>query len=252
MERLRHGGIWSEVAGSLEGDDWDADLGGGPTMWTLRRLGLSFAVLLCLVAVGCRGASAPGSGDASKQQASGVEAAEVRSGHGDPGQGSTEPDASHPSQASAGTPAVPGSPGAVGAPGERSRSAQAKGAPIRIPTFLHDQGRPLAEVRSELVSGITRQCGGVLCLKLRDEAREGSGYDSCTFWKTEPDQESTVRRGTTVVIVSGTGPCATEPTVQSPSTTDTEPDDTTPPTSGPDGTQPPATGSPGGPPPTTS
>jgi len=221
-------------------------------MWTLRRFGLSFVVLLCLVAVGCGRASAPGSGDASKQQATGVEAAKVRGDQGDSGQGSTEPDASDSSQASGGASAAPGSPGAVGAPGERSGSAQAKGAPIRIPTFLHDQGRPLADVRSELVSGITRQCGGVLCLKLRDEAREGSSYDSCTFWKTEPDQESTVRRGTPVVIVSGTGPCATEPTVGSPSTTDTEPDGTTAPTGGPDGTQPPATGSPGSPPPTTS
>jgi hypothetical protein len=245
-------------------------------MLTLRRFGLSFVVLLCLVAVGCGRAPAPASGDASKQQASGVEGAEGRDDQGDSGQGSAEPEASGPSQApggasdeaagrrsggatptghgngSGGAPEAPGSPGAVGAPGERSGSAQAKGAPIRIPSFLDDQGRPLAEVRSELVSDITRQCGGVLCLNLRDEAREGSGYDSCSFWKTDPDQDSTVRRGTTVVIVSGTGPCATEPTVQSPSTTDTEPDVTAPPSSVPDGTQPPATGSPGSPPPATS
>jgi hypothetical protein len=237
-------------------------------MWILRRFGLSFVVLLCLVAVGCGRSSAPDSSEAPRQHANGAQAGDVSGpssdgSEADPGQGSSRADASDPGQASngaseedaaqrsggatstdpgqrsGGAPEASGAPGAAGAPGDRSGNAQAVGAPIRIPSFLHDQGRPLAEVRSEIVSGIERQCGGVVCLKLRDEAREGSGYDSCTFWKTEPPQESTVRRGTTVVVVSGTGPCPTDPTVESPPTS--VPDDTSPPSSEPDGAEAPTT-----------
>jgi hypothetical protein len=207
-------------------------------MWRFRRFGLGLVILLCLATVGCGKTTARGSGETPRRHAAGSRAA-------DPSQPSDRAPQREAAQHSNGTPSgsagqrSSGAPGALGAPGDRSKDARAAGAPIRIPSIVHDQGRPLADVRSEIESGIKRQCGGDLCVTLRGAARDGSGYDSCTFWKTEPPQESTVRRGTTVVIVSGTGPCPAEPTIESPPTS--EPDGTAPSSSAPDETQPPPT-----------
>jgi hypothetical protein len=73
---------------------------------------------------------------------------------------------------------------------------------------VQDQGRPLAEVTSEIEAGVRDQCGGTLCLTLRHEERVIDGFTSCDFFATEPAQRTSVPRGSTVVIVAGSGPCA--------------------------------------------
>lgn len=98
-----------------------------------------------------------------------------------------------------------------GSPVNEGDGQQALGAPIVIPTFQRDQGRPLDEVLAELDSAIRRRCGGgELCVTLQVEPRD-DGFTSCQFVRTEPAQETEVDRGTTVVIVAGTNPCE-EPT----------------------------------------
>lgn len=83
----------------------------------------------------------------------------------------------------------------------------AAGAPIQIPARFDDQGRPLAEVTSEIEAGLRDACGGDVCVTLRTEQRDIEGFTSCTFIATVPPQRSFVRRGGTVTILSGSAPC---------------------------------------------
>ncbi len=86
------------------------------------------------------------------------------------------------------------------------------GAPIMIPSIVQDQGRPLDEVAREIDSGIREQCGNDdLCVTLVVEQHDEPCCTACQFVRTEPPQGSEVERGTTVVIVSGSSPCPTEP-----------------------------------------
>jgi hypothetical protein len=72
-------------------------------------------------------------------------------------------------------------------------------------------------VTSEIEAGVRAQCGGSLCLVLRHEERVIEGFTSCDFFATEPAQRTTVPRGSTVVIVAGSGPCGgTDPTESTP------------------------------------
>lgn len=84
----------------------------------------------------------------------------------------------------------------------------AAGAPIKIPARFDDQGRPLAEVTSEIEAGLRDACGGEVCVTLRTEQRDIEGFTTCTFIATVPPQRSFVRRGGTVTILSGSAPCA--------------------------------------------
>ena len=98
--------------------------------------------------------------------------------------------------------------GAPGIPGGDSDD-EAAGAPINIPSFQQDQGRPLEEVLAEIESGVRDQCDGELCLELRVE-RSDSNFTECRFVRTDPLQGSEVERGTTVVVIAGTLPCEDE------------------------------------------
>jgi hypothetical protein len=200
-------------------------------MRVLRGSGLAFVILVCLAALGCGKSADAGSAPNSQR----VSSAAPTAGSGHQPEGTSGQNAGRGSSgASAPDPGRqgPGAPGAPVAPGGRSKPGQAIGAPIKIPSIITDQGRPLAEVRSEIESGIREQCGGELCVTLRDEARDGSAYTSCQFWETDPPQGTSVDRGTTVVVVSGTEPCTTESSV------DTEPPATTPESSEPSPTTP--------------
>jgi hypothetical protein len=66
-------------------------------------------------------------------------------------------------------------------------------------------------VTSEIEAGVRDQCGGTLCLTLRHEERVIDGFTSCDFFATEPPQRTSVPRGSTVVIVAGSGPCGGDP-----------------------------------------
>ncbi|MFI6595909.1 hypothetical protein ACIBHX_06655 [Nonomuraea sp. NPDC050536] len=83
------------------------------------------------------------------------------------------------------------------------------GAPIMIPAKQTDQGQPLDDIRETIESGIRDQCPGhKLCVKLRVQAEDIPPFTRCTFVSTRPPQETTVKRGSTVVIVTGSEPCA--------------------------------------------
>jgi hypothetical protein len=110
---------------------------------------------------------------------------------------------------------VPGAPnpgtGNGAAPLPEPGGGGAPGAPILIPARVDDQGRPLAEVTDEITSAVRDECGGSLCITLRTEHRNLDNFTACQFAWTEPAQRTTVARGSTVVIVSGTAPCDSPP-----------------------------------------
>ncbi len=94
-----------------------------------------------------------------------------------------------------------GGGGVPGAPFGGGDDEAAIGAPIRIPTFQADQGRPFDEVRAEIEADITRQCGGTLCVTLVDDKRDDGPDRICTFVATDPEQQSTVARGSTITVI---------------------------------------------------
>jgi hypothetical protein len=112
-----------------------------------------------------------------------------------------------------------GSGNAPGAPNRNHGSSGgggAAGAPIKIPSRFDDEGRPLAEVTAEIESGLRDACGGELCVTLRTEQRDAGSLTTCQFYKTEPPQESFVKRGGTVTILSGSLPCEDTPEPEEP------------------------------------
>ena len=113
----------------------------------------------------------------------------------------------------------PGGGGAPGAPRPTKATKKALGAPIKIPARLNDQGKPLDQMLSSIRNGIRQQCGGTLCVHVRVEYSE-EGYRRCEFQRTRPPQGSTVRRGSTVVVVAGTEACDPPPDSSSPSPSD--------------------------------
>jgi hypothetical protein len=96
--------------------------------------------------------------------------------------------------------------GAPGLPGDRRDGAEAVGAPIKIPSFLDDEGRPLNEVKAELEAALKDECGGELCVTLRVEFSDAN-HTRCEFARTEPAQDTEVPRKSTVVIVAGSQLC---------------------------------------------
>lgn len=83
---------------------------------------------------------------------------------------------------------------------------EAPGAPIEIPSFQQDQGRPIDEVLAEMEGTVREQCGGELCIELRVEMSDDS-FGACQFAGTVPPEGSQVERGGTVVVIAGTQPC---------------------------------------------
>jgi beta-lactam-binding protein with PASTA domain len=80
------------------------------------------------------------------------------------------------------------------------------GAPIDIPNITIAQGRPVDEVRAEIEAELRKRCGGTVCVKLTTEARDDN-LKRCEFSTTDPRPGTRVRRGSVVVIVTGTQPC---------------------------------------------
>lgn len=83
--------------------------------------------------------------------------------------------------------------------------------PIDIPNITIAQGRPVDEVRAEIEAALRQRCGGTVCVKLRMEARD-ENRTRCQFSTTDPRPGTRVRRGSVVVIVTGTQPCRSSPT----------------------------------------
>lgn len=99
-------------------------------------------------------------------------------------------------------------PGGVpGAPINQQDDAEAIGAPIRVPTIAFAGQPSLAEVRQAVEQRIREQCGGELCVQVVVEQRDLPGVSACDFAGIEPEPGTWVKRGTTIVIVSGAEPC---------------------------------------------
>lgn len=202
-------------------------------MWVSRWSRLLVALVVCVAALGCSSAAGQGGGDSPTQQSNGAAADNAaRQSNGTPGSPGGSPQGQ--------------SGGAAGAPSNKGNGAQAIGAPIKLPAFTLLQGEPLAEVRDRIEQAIKDQCDGEPCPKLRDEQVDVPCCTSCQFVRTEPDTTTPteVARDSTIVVVSGARPCATEGSTQSSNeqpTGDTAPPDSTEPpptdTTAPDATQ---------------
>ncbi len=182
-------------------------------MTALRRL--AYALVVCLLLAGCGGGD-PGGGGGSAGQPGGQDAARQPGG-----QNATGQPGGQGSEGQGG--------GAPGSPVGRGGGGEALGAPIQIPRITQAQGLPLDEVKQRLELAIRATCGGELCVSLEVEPRDESSFTACQFVTTEPPPGTTVKRGTTVVIVSGQAPCTTEtgpdtqPTVDTGSTVESQP-----------------------------
>jgi hypothetical protein len=126
------------------------------------------------------------------------------------------------SSAASGGNSDPGSNGVPGAPINRGDGGGAVGAPIKIPSAVTDEGKPLGQMQALIERSIRDQCGGgTLCVNVRVERLESGSHTTCEFVRTEPAQGTNVGRGTTVVIVSGIEPCS--PLLSSQPSTSTSP-----------------------------
>ena len=174
---------------------------------SLRQL--SVLTLVCLSLLGCTStadtATTTGAQESTFPAGRSGEAAGDGSGAGLETVSGVGPShgAGDPSGASTGTAQGPNVPGLPNNDGE----GNAVGSPVKIPRFLDDQGRALDVVRAELVTELTRRCGGSLCVRLVDIVSEDPDFTLCQFLRTEPAQDTVVERGSIVKVVSGSSPC---------------------------------------------
>jgi len=150
---------------------------------TLRFLGALAAALLCVALLG-----ACGDGDGAQSVPIAADDGTDDDGGGESGGGDGGGDDN-------------GGGGGGGVPG----------APIDIPSFQQDQGRPLADVLADIEETVRDQCGGELCIEIRVEMTD-DGFTECTFVATDPPQGSQVERGGTLLVIAGTEPCEDEGT----------------------------------------
>jgi hypothetical protein len=165
----------------------------------VRRGSLAAAVLLCLVA-GCGDKSADDSGTTTTEAQNETGSDQGLGGTTDPGTGN-----GNTGGETGGSDSGDGGGNAVGAP-KPHKGGGAKGAPIKIPSQVADEGRDLQVMISFIRSSIRKQCGGTDCVHFRIENSE-EGRKRCEFIRTVPEQETTIRRGSTFVIVAGDTPC---------------------------------------------
>jgi hypothetical protein len=156
---------------------------------TLRWLGAIAAVLICAVAIGACG----GEDDSSQSVATSDDEGDDGGGgdEGDDGGGDDEGD--------------------DGGGDDDGDGGGVPGAPIDIPSFQQDQGRPLDDVLADIEATVREQCDGELCIEIRVEMSD-EGFDECQFVETVPPQGSSVERGGTLVVIAGTQPCDGEDT----------------------------------------
>ncbi|MBC6461758.1 hypothetical protein [Actinomadura sp. HBU206391] len=159
----------------------------------VQRSHSALALLLLVVATGCSSGDGGDSGERDSSGAIGAPGAPGRSDAGGDGAGGNGPGGNGP-----------------GGNGAGGNGAGARGAPIRIPAF-NQAGVLITEARPELEKSITAACGGTLCVRLREEAREDV-TTTCRYVRTEPDLNygAEVRRDTTIVLITGTRPCTPE------------------------------------------
>lgn len=107
-----------------------------------------------------------------------------------------------------------GGDGAAGAPVNRDDREEAPTSRLDIPNITNAQGQDLDVVREELEAQLRKNCGGELCVRLRVERGSNDLLSVCEFDTTDPPPQTRVRGGSTVVILTGTQPCETEPAIE--------------------------------------
>jgi hypothetical protein len=84
---------------------------------------------------------------------------------------------------------------------------EAPRSPLDIPEITESQGLPIDQVRPRLEADLAEQCGGELCVEIREEPGDNDNYTRCEFDTTDPPPGGQVERGGTVIIVTGPLPC---------------------------------------------
>lgn len=107
------------------------------------------------------------------------------------------------------TEGAPDGGGVPGVPGNEDPDEEVPVSPIDIPEITISQGQPVDDVRARLETELIKRCGGTLCVKLIVEQRNDS-FTICQFDTTDPAPGTQVKRGSVVVIVTGTQPCESE------------------------------------------
>jgi hypothetical protein len=162
----------------------------------VRRASLAAAVLLCLSA-GC--------GDKSGNDSGGTATEAGNSSESDQGPAATDNQGTG-DQNTGDQNTGDGGGDALGAPKPR-QGGGARGAPIRIPAQQTDQGRPLTEEIAFIRESVLKRCGGTECVHWRVVKRSEGTFDECHFVRTEPAQNTPIKRGSTFLVVVGTEPC---------------------------------------------
>jgi len=117
----------------------------------------------------------------------------------------------------------PGQPGG-GAPVNEQSEGGAIGSPIKMPEVTKRQGDDVDAVRPDLERALRAACGNnELCVHVETKPGDNDTFTRCQFDRTEPSEGTEVPRGSTVYMVTGTRPCTTTRTTETP---ETEPPDT--------------------------
>ncbi|HEX6247253.1 MAG TPA: hypothetical protein VFZ64_05230 [Nocardioidaceae bacterium] len=82
------------------------------------------------------------------------------------------------------------------------------GSPIRMPGF-QQTGRPMVEVYPDFVRDLIEACeSDDLCVEIEVRSADGKGREStCGFLRTLPTEGALVKRGSTVVFITGSSSC---------------------------------------------
>jgi hypothetical protein len=174
----------------------------------LRRASLAAAVLLCLAA-GCGDKSGDDSGGTATEAGNNSESDQGltgtdNQGTGDNSTGDQGTGDQNTGDQNTGDQNTGGD--ALGAPKPR-KGGGARGAPIRIPAQQNDQGKPLTEEIAFIRKTVRERCGGTECVHWRVVYRSEGTFDKCHFVRTEPAQDTPIKRGSTFLVVAGTEPC---------------------------------------------
>jgi hypothetical protein len=172
----------------------------------VRRASLAAAVLLCLAA-GCGDKSGVDSGGTVTEAGNSDESDQ---GTGDPSTDGQNTDGQNTDGQNTDGQNTDGQNtgggDALGAP-KPGKGGGAKGAPIRIPAQQNDQGKPLTEEIAFIRESVLERCGGTECVHWRVVHRSEGTFDKCHFVRTEPAQNTPVKRGSTFLVVAGAEPC---------------------------------------------
>lgn len=102
----------------------------------------------------------------------------------------------------------PAAGGGVGAPLDNGGDKEALGSPIKVPKITLSQGQPIDDVRADLEKALKKLCGGdTLCVTVKVKQGEDEVINKCSFETTDPAPGKTIKRGSTLWMLTGAAPC---------------------------------------------